>query len=111
MNGKEKGEVYKNAGARFNRSNAMLYFYGGIMNYEEMHEVAQYLYKLLDDIDTVSDIAKSRDKLYRRMVENIQSAKGAVVQDCDGYTVTFRVLPKVVEPTLVDVARDALVAL
>jgi hypothetical protein len=87
----------------------MLYFYGGIMNYEEMHEVAQYLYKLLDDIDTVSDIAKSRDKLYRRMVENIQSAKGAVVQDCDGYTVTFRVLPKAVEPTLVDVARDALI--
>ena len=79
------------------------------MTYEEMHEVAQYLHKLLDDIDTVSDVAKSRDKLYRRMVENIQSARFAVVQENDGWSpIVFRPLPKPVEPTLVDEVRDAL---
>lgn len=78
------------------------------MTYNEMHEVAQYLYKLLDDIDTVDDIAKSRDKLYRAIVVKIQSAKGAVVQDNDGYVITFRPVPQTVEPTYVDMAREVL---
>lgn len=63
------------------------------MTYEEMHAVAQYLYQLLDDIDTAGDMAKSDDKLYRGIVERTQTKKGLVVADCDGYTVTFRALP------------------
>lgn len=60
------------------------------MTHEELHSVAQYLYQLLDDIDTVGDIAKGDDKLYRAMVEKIQAKKNLVVDQCDGYTVTLK---------------------
>lgn len=60
------------------------------MTFDEMHAVAQYLYQLLDDIDTAGDIAKGDDMLFRSLVERIQTKKGAVVEECDGYTVTFR---------------------
>lgn len=62
------------------------------MTYEELHSVAQYLYKLLDDIDTAGDMAKADDKLYRAIVERTQAKKGVVVAECDGYTVTLRPL-------------------
>lgn len=78
------------------------------MTNEEMHEVVQYLYKLLDDIDTCGDIAKNNDKLYRTMVEKIQSFKGLVVEDCDGYTVTFKPVSKEIPQTYVDMVREAL---
>lgn len=64
------------------------------MQQQELHDVAQYLYKLLDDIDTVTDVAKSNDAHYRRLVEGIQKKKAAVVESCDGYTVVFKPLPK-----------------
>jgi len=63
------------------------------MTYDEMHAVAQYLYQLLDDIDTAGDIAKGDDKLYREIVERTQAKKGAVVAECDGYTVILKPLP------------------
>jgi len=62
------------------------------MSYEELHAVTQYLYKLLDDIDTASDIAKGDDKLYRSIVHRTQSKKSEVVDVCDGYVVTFKPL-------------------
>lgn len=62
------------------------------MTYEELHTVAQYLYKLLDDIDTAADMSKSNDKMYREIVERTQAKKAAVVSGCDGYTVTLRPL-------------------
>ena len=62
------------------------------MTNDELHTVAQYLYSLLDDIDTASDVAKSNDVYYRRMVEEIQAKKKHVVAYCDGYTVTLRPL-------------------
>ena len=64
------------------------------MQPQELHDVAQYLYQLLDDIDTATDMAKHDDVLYRRLVEAIQKKKAAVVETCDGYTVTFKPLPK-----------------
>jgi len=67
------------------------------MTYEEMHAVAQYLYQLLDDIDTATDMAKADDKLYRAIVERAQAKKAAVVAECDGYTVTLRPLTANVE--------------
>ena len=63
------------------------------MTYNEIHAVAQYLYRLLDDIDTATDMAKSDDMAYRSIVERIQAKKGAVVAECDGYTVTLKPLP------------------
>jgi hypothetical protein len=49
---------------------------------------AQFLWKLLDDIDTAGDIAKADDKAYREMVERIQRRRFEV-GSTDGYTVTF----------------------
>jgi len=63
------------------------------MTYDQLHEVAQYLYGLLDDIDTAGDIAKGDDKLFRKIVERTQSKKGVVVEGCDGYTVVLKPLP------------------
>ena len=63
------------------------------MTYDEMHAVAQYLYKLLDDIDTAGDMAKGDDKLYRAIVERTQTKKIAVVYECDGHTVVLKPLP------------------
>lgn len=60
------------------------------MTYEDMHAVAEYLYGLLDDIDTVSDMVKGNDTAYRRAVERIQVKKGRVVAENDGYTIVFR---------------------
>ena len=62
------------------------------MSYRELHTVAQYLYELLDDIDSAGDIAKGDDKLYRAIVERTQSQKWAVVAKCDGYAVTLKPL-------------------
>ena len=50
---------------------------------------ADFLFGLLDDIDTVSDIAKGDDAAYRTMVERIQRRRFEVA-DTDGYTVTFK---------------------
>lgn len=63
------------------------------MTYDELMAVAQYLYQLLDDIDTAGDMAKSNDAAYREIVEGIQRKKGAVLAECDGYTVIFKPLP------------------
>lgn len=51
-------------------------------------ETAQFLWKLLDDIDTASDIAKGDDNYYRGMVERIQRRRFEV-GSTDGYTVTL----------------------
>lgn len=56
----------------------------------EDESIAQYLYKLLDDIDTSGDIAKGDDQAYRQMVERIQGKKSNVVDTCDGYKVVFK---------------------
>lgn len=52
--------------------------------------VATFLYSLLDDIDTASDIAKSNDELYRKLVEKIQSMKKHAVAECDGYNLVLK---------------------
>ena len=66
----------------------------------ELEKIAQYLYSLLDDIDTIDDIAKENNELYRKMVHNAQSARWAVVSERDGYNpVVFKPLPEGVEPT------------
>ena len=51
-------------------------------------EVAQFLWALLDDIDTASDRAKGDNAAYREIVERIQRRRFEV-GSTDGYTVTF----------------------
>lgn len=52
--------------------------------YEGMKQRAEFLFNLLDDIDTVSDMAKSDDAAYRDEVERIQR-KRYQAADTDGY--------------------------
>ena len=51
--------------------------------------VAEWLYGILDDIDTVSDMAKNDDGLYRKTVERIQLLKSAAGGSPDGRVVKF----------------------
>ena len=79
---------------------------------DQLEEVSQYLYKLLDDIDAAGDVAKDNDKLYRKIVENIQKKKCRAVNNCDGYTVKFKPLKstsgeEVVHPKLKRIANLA----
>lgn len=55
---------------------------------KRMHLIALFLWDLLDDIDTVSDMAKSNDKAYREAVERIQRRRFHV-GSTNGHTVTF----------------------
>ena len=52
---------------------------------------AQFLFGLLDDIDTASDRAKGDDRTFREIVERIQRRRFEVASvDASGQTVTFR---------------------
>lgn len=58
---------------------------------ERYEQAAQFLFNLLDDIDTASDMAKGDDAGYRRLVEKMQHRRFEVA-GTDGYTVTFKAL-------------------
>ncbi len=51
-------------------------------------EIMEFLWKLLDDIDTMDDMAKSDDSVYRKHVGQIQSKRWEVGTS-DGYNVKF----------------------
>jgi hypothetical protein len=55
----------------------------------DWEDIARFLFDLLDDIDTASDIAKSDDKLYREYVEKLHRRRFEVA-DTDGYEVIFK---------------------
>lgn len=55
---------------------------------EVVEPAAQYLWKLLDDIDTAGDIAKADDQIYRQIAERLQRKRFAV-GSTDGYSVQF----------------------
>lgn len=48
------------------------------------------LWQLLDDIDTVSDMVKSDDAAYRRLVEKIQAKRNAIGYSPDGHGLLWR---------------------
>ena len=52
-------------------------------------------------------MAKSDDMAYRSIVERIQAKKGAVVAECDGYTVTLKPLPDNATPRLSATVKTA----
>lgn len=51
---------------------------------DKLRDMAVKLWKMLDDIDTASDIAKSNDGFYRRMVEAVQKRRHQIITS-DGY--------------------------
>ena len=55
---------------------------------EQWRSVALFLFNRLDDIDTMSDIAKADDQRYRKAVEKMQHRRFEV-SDSDGYQVVF----------------------
>lgn len=59
------------------------------MTEKEWKDIALYLFYLLDDIDTASDIVKGDDKLYREYVDAL-CRKRFEVAETDGYSVTFK---------------------
>lgn len=51
---------------------------------DKLRDMAAKLWKMLDDIDTASDIAKSNDGFYRKMVEAVQKRRHQIITS-DGY--------------------------
>lgn len=60
-----------------------------MMDERDWLTIATFLFDLLDDTDTASDVAKGDDKLYRQMVEKIHH-KRFWVAETDGYNLTFK---------------------
>jgi hypothetical protein len=52
---------------------------------EELEHAVQFLWDLIDDIDTASDIAKSDDVWYRKRVECLQGRRWTTGITTDGY--------------------------
>lgn len=48
-------------------------------------EIIEYLWQILDDIDTASDIAKSNDVAYRNIVEKLHKKRWDTKITTDGY--------------------------
>ena len=56
----------------------------------------EFLWGLLDDIDTVGDMAKDNDKVYRTMVEKIHPKRQQVAES-NGYKIFIKDRPPVKE--------------
>jgi len=55
---------------------------------EHLKKISQFLFAILDDIDTASDMAKDNDILYRSIVETMHKQRFSVATT-DGYNVYF----------------------
>lgn len=53
-------------------------------------EAAEFLFDLLDEIDTADDAFKKDSESYRKFVQNVQ-ARRFEVADTDGYAIRFKV--------------------
>ena len=56
----------------------------------DWRKIAEWLYAVIDDIDTASDHAKGDNARYREVVEKLQRLRGEVGVSFDGQTVTWR---------------------
>lgn len=56
---------------------------------QKLQKTVEFLWGLLDDIDTVGDMVKSNDVAYRAMVEKLQCKRFEVVTS-DGYDLFFK---------------------
>ena len=55
---------------------------------EQLEAAATGLWDLLDEIDTISDLAKDNDELYRKLVEKVQRRRFQFGKT-DGYDAVF----------------------
>lgn len=55
-------------------------------DYKVAIEVIESLWRIIDDIDTAGDIAKSNDVVYRKIVEKRQKERWETGITSDGYT-------------------------
>lgn len=62
------------------------------MTVKTFEDCAQFLWGLLDDIDTASDRAKADNAAYREIVERIQRRRFEI-GSTDGYVVKFTIEP------------------
>jgi hypothetical protein len=70
------------------------------MNNLTQEQIIQFLFELLDDIDSQSDACKENDKAYRRRVEQLQKERFRCGITTDGYDLYLpcgKKLPKRVE--------------
>ncbi|CAB4130893.1 hypothetical protein UFOVP120_42 [uncultured Caudovirales phage] len=56
---------------------------------EKLETAATGLWNLLDEIDTISDLAKDNNEFYRKLVEKVQRRRFQFGKT-DGYDVVFR---------------------
>jgi hypothetical protein len=56
----------------------------------DWRKIAEWLYFIIDDIDTASDHAKGDAAKYREVVEKLQRLRGEVGVSFDGQTITWR---------------------
>ena len=52
---------------------------------KELESTIEYLWQIIDDIDTAGDMAKSNDKAYREIVERKQRLRWKTGITTDGY--------------------------
>ena len=50
------------------------------MKYDKEKAIYE-LWKIIDDIDTASDVAKNNDKFYRKLVEEYQAKRHQIVEE------------------------------
>jgi hypothetical protein len=58
-------------------------------NYKMEKQIIEYLWQIIDDIDTASDIAKSNNVAYRNMVEKLQRKRWDTGITTDGYKLDY----------------------
>lgn len=63
---------------------------GLLMELRRTEKDREFLWQLLDEIDTVSDIVKGDDAQYRRLCVGIQARRGEVGNSPDGQTITWK---------------------
>lgn len=61
-----------------------------IIELRRVEKDREFLWGLLDDIDTASDMAKNNDSYYRRIVETLQRKRNEVGESLDGQTITWK---------------------
>ena len=55
----------------------------------DYEKIANFLFELLDNIDTAEDMAKDNHEMFREIVHS-QHRRRFQVADTDGYTVVFK---------------------
>jgi hypothetical protein len=65
------------------------------MNENLLLNTIEYLWQIIDDIDTASDVAKENDRAYRFMVEQRQKARWNTGISSDGYLLNYAKLKDV----------------